>query len=179
MTVPGVELLTSEVLSPQDRLELRALWDAAFDGSFAAEDEDHAYGGVHAVLRHGPSVLAHASVVPRDLVVGEETLRAGYVEAVASLPTRQRRGLGTQVMDALGRLIRQQFELGALSTSAHGFYERLGWERWRGPTYVLRDGARIRTEDEDDGLMVLRTQRTAELDLHLPIACHDRPGDAW
>ncbi len=174
-----VELLASEQLSVHERRGLRALWDAAFGGSFADEDEDHAYGGVHAVIREGSSVLAHASVVPRDLLVGERTLRAGYVEAVASLPTYQGRGLGTQVMAALGGVVREQHDLGALSTSAHGFYERLGWERWRGPSYVLRDCARVRTEDEDDGLMVLRTPQTAELDLHLPITCHDRPGDAW
>ena len=174
-----VELVASEKLSAHDRRGLRALWDAAFGGSFADEDEDHAYGGVHAVIREGSSVLAHASVVPRDLLVGEETLRAGYVEAVASLPTYHGRGLGTQVMTALGDVVREQLDLGALSTSAHGFYERLGWERWRGPSYVLRAGARVRTEDEDDGLMVLRTAETAELDLRLPIACHDRPGDAW
>ena len=174
-----VKLLASAELSAHDRHGLRALWVAAFGGSFADEDEDHAYGGVHAVIREGSSVVAHASVVPRDLLVGEETLRAGYVEAVASLPTYQGRGLGTQVMAALGHVVREQLDLGALSTSAHGFYERLGWERWLGPSYVLRAGTRVRTEDEDDGLMVLRTPGTAELDLHLPIACHDRPGDAW
>ncbi len=178
-----VELLRTADLSPQDRLDLRAMWDAAFAGSFTAEDEDHATGGadggVPAVLRQGSTLVAHASVVSRDLVVGEETLRTGYVEAVASLPRYQGRGLGTAVMAALGQVIREGFELGALSTSAHRFYERLGWERWRGPAYVVRGGARIRTPDEDDGLMVLRTGRSATLDLGLPIACHDRPGDAW
>ena len=68
----------------------------------------------------------------------------------------------------------------ALSTSATAFYGRLGWERWRGPTYVRRgDGSLERTEDEDDGIMVLRFGPSGEVDLTSPICCEDRPGDAW
>ena len=175
----AVELLSSDALSPRDRRQLRALWHSAFAGSFTAEDEEHTYGGVLAGVRLGGVVVAHGSVVLRELLVGEVPVRTGYVEGVASSPTYQGRGLGTQVMLALGQVIGAQLELGALSTSAHGFYERLGWERWRGPTYVVRGGVQVRTEDEDDGLMVLRTRRSVGLDLALPLACHDRPGDAW
>lgn len=66
-----------------------------------------------------------------------------------------------------------------LSTSAHAFYEALGWERWQGPTYV-RDGETVvRTEDEDDGIMVLRNGPSAGLDLAQALTCDARPGDDW
>ena len=65
-------------------------------------------------------------MVPRVLDVGRHPVRAGYVEAVAVLPTRQGTGLGTAVMRALGEVIAREFDLGALSTGEWHFYERLG-----------------------------------------------------
>ncbi len=77
-------------------------------------------------------------------------------------------------------LIRAGFELGALGTGRHSFYERLGWERWQGPTFVrTAEGDVRRTEEDDDGVMVLRTGPTADLDLTGPLACEERPGDDW
>jgi aminoglycoside 2'-N-acetyltransferase I len=158
---------------------LHSLWHAAFP-DFAVEDADHAFGGVHAMLLERRDVVAHASVVPRDLLVGDRSFAAGYVEALATLPGRQGTGLGSRVMTELAQHLRERHTLGALSTAAHVFYRRLGWERWRGPTYVRRsDGTLDRTEDEDDGIMVLRFGPSADLDLTLPICCDDRPGDAW
>lgn len=161
---------------------LRTLWWAAFD-DFTEDDADHALdrrGGLHVLLRLGDLVVAHAAAVPRTVVVGDLPLAAGYVEAVATLPDHQGRGHGTRVVTRLGEELRARFALGVLSTGEHGFYERLGWRRWRGPSSVLTaDGGRHRTEEDDDGLMVLTWAATADLDLASPIACHDRPGDAW
>ena len=80
--------------------------------------------------------MAHAAVVERVLEVGGRAVRAGYVEGVATTPTRQGEGLGSLVMQRVGQLLEAEFEVGALSTGRHAFYERLGWERWRGPTFV-------------------------------------------
>mgnify|MGYP006361481155 CR=1 FL=1 len=77
-------------------------------------------------------------------------------------------------------LIRAGFELGALGTGRHSFYERLGWERWQGPTFVrTAEGDVRRTEEDDDGVMVLRTGPTADVDLTGPLVCEERPGDDW
>jgi hypothetical protein len=82
-------------------------------------------------------------------------------------------------MAAVAEVVRREFQLGALSTGAPAFYERLGWERWHGPTYV-RDGARVvRTPEEDDGVMVLRFGPSAGLDLTTIISCAARTGDDW
>jgi aminoglycoside 2'-N-acetyltransferase I len=83
-------------------------------------------------------------------------------------------------MRAIADLVRQRFELGALSTGAWSFYARLGWERWRGPTFVrLADDTLRRSPDEDDGVMVLRCAASLGLDLTAAIACDERPGDSW
>jgi aminoglycoside 2'-N-acetyltransferase I len=170
----------SRALDERARGAIRALLDAAFGGDFSDDDWAHALGGTHALIVEDDAVLAHASVVPRLLVAGDRTFRAGYVEAVAVLPARQRTGLGSAVMRALGPIIERDAEIGALSTGEWHFYERLGWERWRGPTWVRHaDGRRERTPDDDGGLMILRTPQTAALDLSMPLTCDARPGDAW
>ncbi len=69
--------------------------------------------------------------------------------------------------------------MGALSTSKQRFYERLGWERWLGPTFVRRGGGVVRTPDEDDGIMVLRFGASREVDRTAAISCEARSGDDW
>jgi aminoglycoside 2'-N-acetyltransferase I len=159
----------------------RRLLDAAFGGEFSDEDWQHALGGWHVIAGADEDVIGHAAVVERRIAVGARDFRAGYVEAVAVSPARQRRGTGTAVMQAVGNIIRDRFELGVLSTGAWGFYQRLGWERWRGPTYVraAASGLARRTADEDDGVMVLRGMTRDAIDLAAPIMCDERAGDSW
>src|ERR671912_273253 len=55
---------------------------------------------------------------------------------------------GRHFIPAVDADIRARFELGALGTGRHAFYERLGWRTWQGPTSVrTRDGEQ-RTTDE-------------------------------
>jgi len=81
-------------------------------------------------------------------------------------------------MREANEIIRPEYELGALGTGAFAFYERLGWERWRGPSFVRTPGGLVRTEEDDGFLMILRTT-AAPLDLDAPISCDWRPGDVW
>jgi aminoglycoside 2'-N-acetyltransferase I len=167
-------------MAPEMLAAVRGLLLAAFAGDFSDDDWDHTLGGWHVVAVDGASApLAHAAVVERRIDVGDRSLRTGYVEAVATLPSRQGTGWGSAVMGEIGALVQAHFELGALATGVHRFYERLGWERWRGPAHVRRDGEAVRIPEEDDAIMVLRCPATAELDLTLPICCEDRPGAAW
>jgi GNAT superfamily N-acetyltransferase len=46
----------------------------------------------------------------------------GYVEAVATHPGQQGKGLGTRVMRDVTFYIQERFELGALGTGSHHFY---------------------------------------------------------
>jgi aminoglycoside 2'-N-acetyltransferase I len=78
-------------------------------------------------------------------------------------------------------VIESGYELGALSdgTGIPGFYQRLGWETWQGPTFVDGPEGRVRTAEEDGSVLVLRTPATGELDLAAPLACDWRQGDVW
>ena len=183
MSESRVRRLTTPELTAVETAAIRALLDAAFakdeDDRFGEEDWQHALGGVHFVLDVGGEIFAHAAVVERTLEVAGHPLRTGYVEAVATAPSRQRTGLGTRVMADVGTYVRERFEIGALGTGSHGFYERLGWETWRGPAFVRTSDGERRTPDEEGYIMVLRTPSTPALDLAAPISCEWRPGDVW
>jgi aminoglycoside 2'-N-acetyltransferase I len=157
---------------------IRELTDQAFAGDFTAEDWAHTLGGWHVVMARGQAIVAHAAAIPRILQVDHRHFLAGYVEGVATSPAEQRRGLGSEVMRRLSGFVQDHFEIGALSTGSHAFFERLGWERWSGSTFVRRGGELVRTEEDDDGLMVLRFGPSANLALDASICCDDRPGDA-
>ena len=96
-----------------------------------------ALGGWHVLVTADDGALvAHASVVPGRLLVADRLFQSGYVEAVGTAPSRHGTGVGSLAMEAIGELLPRPFELGALATGRWSFYERLGWERWRGPTYA-------------------------------------------
>jgi aminoglycoside 2'-N-acetyltransferase I len=138
--------------------------------------------GVHVLAEDPPGrIVAHAAIVDRLLYPGDDVLRAGYVEAVAVLPDRQRHNLGTKVMEVINRMIDERYELGALGTGSQPFYARLGWVTWQGPTWVRHgDGRLERSPSEDGGIMVRMTPMTPPgLDLGLPIAVDWRPGEVW
>ena len=174
-STPDVQVLPTAVLPSG----VRPMLDEAFAGRFGDPDWEHALGGTHVVVSDGGLVVAHAAVVPRELHVDGRPFGTGYVEAVATVPARQGRGLGTLAMAVATDVVRRSHQLGALSTGSPRFYERLGWERWRGPTFVRRGGDLVRTADEDDGIMVLRFGPSAGIDLAASLSCEARSGDDW
>jgi aminoglycoside 2'-N-acetyltransferase I len=174
-------VVPSTELSPADWTTLTDLCVAAFNEDWEGYWESIG-PGVHVIAEEAErGLVAHAAIVDRLLYPGEATLRAGYVEAVAVAPDLQRQGLGTRVMEVIDSMIDERYELGALGTGSHGFYQRLGWETWQGPTWIReRDGRLERSPNEDGGIMIRRTPGTpADLDLSLPIAVDWRPGEVW
>ena len=173
-----LRVATTDELTATHLASIRAMVEDAFDGTFDAYDWDHTIGGVH-VLVVEDDIVAHGSVIERTLIAGDRRLRTGYVEGVATARALRHRGLGTMVMKRVAEVIQSDFELGALSTEVQEFYELLGWERWRGPTYVDTPSGRVRTADEDDGILVLRTEKTSALDPTVSLTCDWRQGDVW
>jgi aminoglycoside 2'-N-acetyltransferase I len=157
----------------------RRLLDQAFEGDMSDDDWEHALGGVHALAWEDDELVGHASVVQRRLIHGGRSLRTGYVEGVGVRADRRRRGLAGAMMDALERVIRGAYELGALSASegAIELYAGRGWQRWRGPTSVLTPTGISRTEDDDGGVYVLPV--APPLDLDGELICDWRDGDVW
>lgn len=177
--VTRVEVLRDADVPAGRLTAVRELTFAAFGGRFDEHDWDHTSGGWRVIRLDGEAPVATAAVVPRLLVVGEHAFRGGYVEGVATTPAAGGRGHGAAVMAAATALVREEFELGGLSTGLQGYYERWGWQRWQGPTYVRHPDRLERTPAEDDGVMVLRFGASAELDLTASIACEARSGDHW
>ncbi|MEA2676710.1 MAG: hypothetical protein QOJ81_851, partial [Chloroflexota bacterium] len=137
-------------------------------------------GGTHFLLEADKTIVCHASVVSRELHVDGAPLLTAYVEAVATDPARQRQGLGTQVMRAVGDFIDTgEWQLAALGTGSQAFYERLGWRIWRGPSFVRAPGGDVATPDEDGYIMFRLTPSSPELRPGAPISCEWRPGDVW
>ncbi len=172
----------TDELSSAELAAIRAVLDAAFapeDPVFPDSDWEHALGGMHVIASLDGETVAHASVVERALHAGGRPLRAGYVEAVGTIPALQGRGVGSLVMRAANEHIRSTYELGALGTGEHGFYERLGWRTWQGPLSVRAPDGERRTPDEDGGIMVLTTPSTGPLNLAAPLSCDWRAGDVW
>ena len=177
-----IRVVPSADLAPNEWHDLSRLAAAAFREPWGPRVWEALGPAVHVLAEQDGRIAAHACYVERELHVGDRAMRTGYVEAVATDPRRGRQGHGTAAMVQIGELIREAgFELGALSTGAHHFYERLGWERWHGPAYVrMPDGELRRTPEEDDGIMILRTPLTPDtIDLTEPISVPWRPGEAW
>jgi aminoglycoside 2'-N-acetyltransferase I len=158
----------------------RALLDAVFGADNMTDDDwEHALGGVHALVWEGDELIGHASVVQRRLLHADRALRTGYVEGVGVRADHRRRGHGAAMMEALERVVRGAYVLGALSAAgdAGAFYTALGWQLWRGPTSALTPAGIERTEDDDGGIYVLPV--TARLDLSGELTCDWRDGDVW
>jgi aminoglycoside 2'-N-acetyltransferase I len=168
-------------LTPGELTALRRMVFEAFAGRFDEHDWEHTLGGVHVLVVEDGEPVAHGSVVPRVLVAGGLEVPTGYVEGVATRGDRRGAGLATAVMRGVGRVIRAGYELGALAdgTRIPGFYQRLGWETWQGPTFVAGPEGLVRTAEDDGGILVLRTPATAGLEVTGPLVGDWRAGDVW
>lgn len=178
-----IRQLRTDELTAAEIDTIRELLRAAFaedeHGGFTEDDWQHSIGGMHFVLEVEGTIVSHASVVERELHVDATPLRTGYVEAVATKPGQQRRGHGSAVMREVNEYIHEHYELGGLGTGSQGFYERLGWQTWRGPSSVRTDSGTARTPDEDGYILVLLTPSSPALALNAPISCEWRQGDVW
>ena len=173
--------VTTAELTRDELAALRGMVFEAFGGRFDEHDWEHTLGGVHVLVVEDGGPVAHGAVVPRVLVAGGQELRTGYVEGVATRGDRRGKGLGTVVMREAGRVVQAGYELGGLADGSGipGFYQRLGWETWPGPTFVQGPEGPVRTDEEDGSILVLRTSATAGLELTGALVCDWRAGDVW
>lgn len=133
---------------------------------------------VHVLGRVGGELASHALWVTRYLQPeGLPLLRTAYVEMVATEPRFQGRGYAQAVMK---RVIAEvgDFDLAGLSTSSVSFYEKFGWQLWRGPLSI-RTAAGLQPDEDEEILMVHLLPHTPPLDLDAGISAEWREGELW
>lgn len=157
---------------------VRSLLELAYDGDFSSEDWEHTLGGQYFIGSLEDTIVAHGSVVARNMFIDGEALTVGYVEAIAVLPTYWRQGFGTQLMTQITKFCNNNYELSMLSTDEKKFYEKLGWRQFLGQSFVKHDELEVRTAEEDNGLMFL-PGKNCEITQILRATCLPRIGDDW
>ena len=157
----------------------RALLYVVFEDEMTEHDWEHCLGGVHAIAWEDGEVIGHASVVQRRLLHDGRALRTGYVEGVAVRADHRGHGHGAALMDAIERVVRGAYDLGALGATdeAAAFYRHRGWELWRGRISALTPNGVIDTPGEDGSIYVL--PHAAPVDLSGRLTCDWRDGDVW
>jgi aminoglycoside 2'-N-acetyltransferase I len=173
---PALTLAEAASLAPPERARIIALCSLAFDEDFGSLF-DLLGGATHLLAHLDGQIVGHACWVTRRLQpAGLPMLKTAYVEAVATHPDLQGRGVGSAVMRRIHDLIRP-YDLGALSPAHPRFYARLGWEPWRGPLAIRTDDGLLPTPDEE--VMIRRTPRTPPLDLDTMLTAEWRVGELW
>jgi len=176
-----IRLAHTAELQPGFLDEIFAMLVDVFEGDIEDSDWEHTLGGIHALaLSEDGELVGHASVIQRRLLHDGRALRTGYVEAVGVREHARRRGHASALMDAIERVIRGAYDLGALGTSEEALplYTARGWRPWEGETYALTPAGRVRTPEDDDALYVLELG-AVPLDRAGEIACDWRDGAVW
>ena len=151
----------------------------------AHENEDFNYlfshipsGGRHFLAYHEETLVSHAVVTTRWLQPeGQPVLKTAYVDAVATLPVCQGQGHGSAVLQHLAKNI-ADYTIACLETGKPGFYERLGWEVWRGALAGRSEQGKIPTPDQT-GVMILRLPQTPTLNLDGELTIECQAGRIW
>ena len=177
-----LELAHANALDDRTRAEIIALCLAAYNEDFSRLFEEFT-NSTHTLARDADSTLvSHAMWVTRWLQPeGHPTLRTAYVEAVATRPDQQRRGYGTRVMEHLVEAVQANaaWELAALSPAVPDFYERLGWEPWRGPLAIRRHDA-LEATPPDELIMIRRLPPTPPTIVTTSLLTAEwRAGELW
>ena len=134
--------------------------------------------GLHFIAYFDEQIVSHAVVTTRWVQPERRpTLRAAYVDTVATLPAYQRRGYGRAVMRELAANI-STYDIACLKTVRTAFFEQLGWERWRGPR-AGRSGPEMIPTPDQQNIMILRLVRTPPLDLDRSLTIETQAGRIW
>lgn len=163
-------------LTPAGRAEIIGLCTLAYAEDFS-DFFEVLPNSTHLLARLEGELVSHAAWVTRWLQPeGGPMLTTAFVEAVATAPAHRHKGFASAVLREVASRI-TEYDLGALSPSDAAFYERLGWELWRGPLGIRTDRGVQPTPGEE--AMILRLERTPPLDLDRGLTAEWRVADLW
>ena len=136
-------------------------------------------GGWHFLAYRADELVSHAMVTTRWLQPeGHPLLKTAYIDAVATLPVYQGLGYGSALMRQLASDIDREYAIACLETGREAFYERLGWQTWRGPLAGRSEQGLIPTP-EQRGVMILRLSQTPTLDLDSALTIECQTNRIW
>jgi aminoglycoside 2'-N-acetyltransferase I len=135
--------------------------------------------GRHALTYAGGRLVSHAVATTRWVQpAGHGEMKTAFIDAVSTLPSEQGNGYGSAAMRALAGEV-ADYDIGCLQTDKPGFYQRLGWELWRGPLAGRGDGGELIPTPEQQGVMVLPLPRTPTIDLDALLTIECQPERIW
>lgn len=176
MKNPPWHVIPADRLTFTQKAQITGLCTEAYEEDFSGWF-DQFPGSVHVMAYRDEELVSHAAWVTRWLQPASgPVLHTAYVEAVATAPAWQRRGLATGLLQELQRHL-SDYDLAALSPSEAAFYERIGWECWLGPLAIRTENGLLPTPDEE--VMILRLPRTPPLDLTGLLTAEWRVGELW
>ena len=118
-----------DMRTARDGDDLRPLWNTAFlpDEAFFTRD----YKPERAlILTDGPKPVSMLHTLPRTLLLGDRTLRAGYIMGIATDPAYRKRGLAGKLITAAVKTIEEEgFDCAMLipaSAALAVYYQRFG-----------------------------------------------------
>jgi aminoglycoside 2'-N-acetyltransferase I len=135
-------------------------------------------GGRHFLAYREEELVSHAVVTTRWLQPEyQPVLKTAYVDAVATLPVYQGQGYGSALMQHLANNI-ADYAIACLETELPAFYQRLGWELWRGALAGRSEEGLIPTPVQM-GIMILRLAGTPALNLDGLLTIECEGGRIW
>jgi aminoglycoside 2'-N-acetyltransferase I len=175
LTSARTEDLSSETRSAIIELCVQAHQQEDFRNLFSYVSS----GALHFLGYRSEQLVAHAMVTTRWVQPDSfPPLKTAYIDAVSTLPKYQGFGYGSDLMRRLAAEIDPEYSIACLETDRETFYERLGWEIWRGPLAGRSEKGLIPTPDQH-GIMVLRLSHTPQLDLNSMLTIECQTGRIW
>jgi GNAT superfamily N-acetyltransferase len=135
---PIIEILHASAIAPADAAEIRRVTHEAFGD----EENSHAsYAWAptdwRVMLRVDRQLAATLEIIDRLATVGDQWVHLAGIGGVATRPSWQGRGLGTEMMQRVTSFMREvvnaEFGLLICADRLIPFYARLGWHMVAGP----------------------------------------------
>ena len=172
-----IDVVEGQQLSAEERSNIITMSSRAFEEDLKPMFDVFSQP-THVLGYQAGKLVSHALWITRWLELNHNRmLRTAYVEAVATEEAYRRRGYASLIMRRVQKEI-QDYQLGALSPFRVGFYERLGWELWRGPLYIRTETGEI-PSPTDEEVMIFRLPNTPDLDLTAALSAEWREGEVW
>jgi aminoglycoside 2'-N-acetyltransferase I len=172
-----IEVIKGKDLSSDDQKAIFAFCSRAFEEELEALLSTFV-SPTHVLGYQAGMIVSHALWVTRWLRADKGPLmRTAYVEAVATEKAFRRLGCAAAIMKRVEEEI-QGYELGGLSPFSVAYYERLGWELWRGPLYIRTEKGLVPTPG-DEKVMILRLPKTPALNVNVSLSAEWREGKLW